>query len=80
MFMSAVKKVSTDSVLEERMGEVKVRLHRTAISEHMRLWAPRGDLGITPRMLWGRQNLGINGWRDLTYIAKLPSWFLESIH
>lgn len=51
MFMSAVKKVSTDSVLEERMGEVEVRLHRTAVSERMRLWAPRGDLGITPRML-----------------------------
>lgn len=69
--MSAVKKDSTDSVLEERMGEVEEMLHRTAVSECMRL---------IPRMLWGRQNLGINGWRDLTYIAKLPSWFLESIH
>lgn len=78
--MSTVKEVSTGSMLEERMSEVEVRLHRTAISEHMRLWAPRGDLGSAPRMLWGRQNLGINGWCDLTYIAKPPSWFLVSIH
>lgn len=78
--MSTVKEVSTGSVLEERMGEVEMRIHGTAISDHMRPWAPRGDLGITPRMLWGRQNLGINGWRDLTYTVKPPSWFPVNIH